>query len=180
MPKPAEMLENPVQMAVIGAAHGIRGEVKVRSFAEDPAALGRYGPLQAGDGRRFTVRGVRQAGQSVVVRFAEIADRTAAEALSGTALFVDRSALPDDLEDEEFYQADLVGLDAFDAEGEAVGTVLAVHDFGAGIILELRLAGGRGAMVPFTKAAVPSVEIAARRITVDPAAAGLVESGDEA
>ena len=96
-------------MAVIGAAHGIKGELRVKSFTADPLALGDYGPLHARDGRRFEVLDVRPAGTVVVVRFKGVTDRTAAEALNGTELFVDRSALPEAADEEEFYHADLVG-----------------------------------------------------------------------
>jgi 16S rRNA processing protein RimM len=170
----------PVQMAVIGAAHGIRGEVKVKSFTADPFAFGEYGPLTTADGRRMTVAGVRQSGGAVIAKFAEVADRTAAEKLSGTALFVDRSALPEPDDEEEFYQADLVGLAARAPGGEAIGTVTAVHDFGAGDILELRLTAGGTAMIPFTRLAVPQIDMAGRTLTVDPVAAGLVEGEEPA
>lgn len=170
---------NPIQMAVIGAAHGIKGEVKLKSFTGDPAAIGDYGPLFAEDGRRFTIETLRPAGSSIVVKFKEVRDRTAAETLSGTALHVDRAALPDDLDEEEFYQADLIGLGVVDLEGAAIGKVQAVHDFGAGDILDIRKVSGGSVMVPFTKAAVPAVDIAAGRLTVDPVAAGLVDDGKE-
>jgi 16S rRNA processing protein RimM len=170
---------NPIQMAVIGAAHGIKGEVKLKSFTGDPAAIGDYGPLFAEDGRRFTIETLRPAGSSIVAKFKEVRDRTAAETLSGTALHVDRAALPDDLDEEEFYQADLIGLGVVDLEGAAIGKVQAVHDFGAGDILDIRKALGGSVMVPFTKAAVPAVDIVAGTLTVDPVAAGLVDDGKE-
>jgi hypothetical protein len=103
--------EPDILMAVIGAAHGIRGELRVKSFAADPLALGDYGPLRTKDGRVFTVETIRPAKGAVIVGFAEVADRNQAETLAGTELFVAREALPDDLEEEEFYHADLVGLD---------------------------------------------------------------------
>src|SRR5690606_18320146 len=98
-----------LQMAVIGAPHGIRGEVRVKTFTGDPLALGDYGPLRAADGRKFTVASIRPAKNVVVVRFKEITSRDAAEAVTGIELFIDRAALPDDLEDDEFYHADLIG-----------------------------------------------------------------------
>ncbi len=167
-------------MAVIGAPHGIRGELRVKSFAAEPEALGDYGPLSAKDGRRFTVKSARSQGNVVVVAFREVADRTAAEALSGLELFVPRAALPNDLEEEEFYQTDLVGLAVFDEAGEAFGTVVALHDFGAGDIIEIAPPSGRPVMVPFTRAAVPEVDVAAGRLTIDREAAGLAGDGDEA
>lgn len=173
------MAETDILMGVIGAAHGIKGEVRVKSFAADPVALGDYGPLRTKDGRIFTVKTIREAKEVVIVRFAEVADRNAAEALSGVELFVDRAALPDDLEEEEFYHADLVGLDVVDETGAGLGTVLAVHDFGAGDILEVRPKGGKSLMVPFTRAAVPEISLADRRVRIDAAAAGLLPGEDE-
>lgn len=168
----------PVQMAVIGAPHGIRGELRVRSFTADPLALADYGPLHAEDGRRFEILDIRLQKDMVVVRFNGVADRTAAEALTGTALFVDREALPDDLEEEEFYHADLIGLAVFGPDGAPIGKVVAIQDFGGGEILEIARGGRATAMVPFTRAAVPEIDIAAGRLTVDPIAAGLAEEGD--
>lgn len=173
------MAETDILMGVIGAAHGIKGEVRVKSFAADPVALGDYGPLRTKDGRFFTVKTIRAAKEVVIVRFAEVADRNAAEALSGVELFVDRAALPDDLEEEEFYHADLVGLEVVDEEGAAIGTVLAVHDFGAGDILEVRPKGGKSLMIPFTRAAVPEISLADGRLRIDAAAAGLLPGEDE-
>jgi 16S rRNA processing protein RimM len=165
---------DPVLMAVIGAPHGVKGELRVRSFTGDPMALGDYGALVAGDGRRFTVAAIRPQKDVVVVRFAEVADRTAAEALTGTELFVDRSALPAGLDQDEFYVADLVGLAVEDLEGRSLGRVSAVHNFGGGDIVEI-VGEGRGTvMVPFTVAAVPAVDLKAGRLVVDPQAAGLL------
>ncbi|MBZ9737006.1 ribosome maturation factor RimM [Mesorhizobium sp. CA18] len=177
MPK----LENPVQMAVIGAAHGIKGELRVKTFTGDPLALADYGPLYARDGRAFQITDIRPAGTVVVVRFKGVGDRNAAEALAGTELFVDRSVLPDDGEEDEFYHADLIGLDVRDDTG-VIGRVVAVHNFGGGDILDVTLAGRKGVLIPFTQAAVPHVSIADGFVEVNPQAAGLVEDeeGDEA
>jgi 16S rRNA processing protein RimM len=171
-------LKNPVQMAVIGAAHGIRGEVRVRSFAANPAGLGDYGPLHDEAGRAFEVASARRAKEVSIVHFKGIATREAAEALNGTALFVERSALPADLEEEEFYHTDLIGLAVRDESGVEIGTVSAIHDFGAGDILEVRRDGGPSIMIPFTRAAVPEVAPARGLIRVDSVAAGLVEDED--
>lgn len=173
------MKETDILMGIIGAAHGIKGEVRVKSFAADPGGLGDYGPLRAKDGRTFTVKMIRPAKEVVIVRFAEVPDRNAAEALSGVELFVDRAALPDDLEEEEFYHADLVGLDVFDENGAAIGTVLALHDFGAGDILEVRPKGGKSLMVPFTRAAVPEISLVGRCMRIDSKAAGLIDDEPE-
>ena len=170
--------QNPVQMAVIGAAHGIKGELRVKTFTGEPMALADYGPLYARDGRAFQIIDIRPANTVVVVRFKGISDRNAAEALAGTELFVDRSMLPDDGEEDEFYHADLVGLEVRDDTNAAIGKVVAVHNFGGGDILDVTLAGRKGVLVPFTQAAVPEVSIADAFLRIDLAAAGLVEDED--
>lgn len=172
-------LKNPIQMAVIGAAHGIRGEVRVKTFTGDPLALGDYGALYAKDGRAFEVIDIRPANTVVVVRFKGVNDRNAAEALAGTELFINRSALPDEEDEDEFYHADLVGLAVRDETGEAIGKVSAVHNFGAGDILEVAVGGRKGVMIPFSQAAVPEVSVAGGFVRVDAAAAGLIDSDDE-
>ncbi|MEP5757137.1 MAG: ribosome maturation factor RimM [Nitratireductor sp.] len=169
--------ETPVQLAVIGAAQGIKGAVRVKTFTGDPMALAEYGPLYDETGRRFDILDLRPHKAMLVARFKGISDRSAAEALNGTALFVDRGALPDDLEEEEFYHADLVGLDAVDREGATVGTVKAVLNFGGGDILDITRPGGGSVLVPFTKAAVPSVDLGGRAVVLDRIAAGLDDTG---
>jgi 16S rRNA processing protein RimM len=168
-------VKNPVQMAVIGAAHGIRGELRVKTFTGDPLALGDYGPLHSSDGRSFEVLDIRPAGNVVVVRFKGVADRNAAEALNGTELFVDRSALPDDAEEGEFYHTDLVGLAVRDETDETVGKVTSVQNFGGGDILEITHSGTKGVLIPFTQAAVPVVDIAGGFVRIDTVAAGLTD-----
>lgn len=165
--------ENPVQLGVIGAAHGIRGEVRVKVYTEDLAALGGYGPLFTGDGRALVVKDIRPAKGIAIVRFEGVTSRNEAEALNGEALFVDRSALPEDLEDEEFYHTDLIGLTVLDETGKTIGKVVAIHDFGAGDLLEVRPASGPTHMIPFTRDAVPKIELSEGVIRVDSMAAGL-------
>ena len=172
-------LKNPVQMAVIGAPHGVRGEVRVKTFTADPLALGDYGPLSDEQGRIYTVAALRPAKNVLVARFREIDSRDKAEAATGTALYVERSALPEDLEDDEFYHADLIGLAVRDEADNQIGTVTAMHDFGGGDIIELALHGRRSAMVPFTLAAVPEIAIAEGFIRIDSVAAGLVDSDED-
>lgn len=171
-------LNNPVQMAVIGAAHGIKGELRVKSFTGDPLALADYGPLFAKDGRKFAITDIRPANNVVVVRFKGINDRNAAEALTGTELFVDRAVLPDDGGDDEFYHADLVGLKVRDDTGAEIGRITAVQNFGGGDLLEIAVDGRHEILVPFSAAAVPEVAIAGGYVRVDPAAAGLVDTDD--
>ncbi|CAN7503345.1 ribosome maturation factor RimM [Aminobacter sp. LjRoot7] len=171
--------QNPIQMAVIGAAHGIKGELRVKTFTGDPLALADYGPLYAKDGRAFEIATIRPANEVVVVRFKGVADRNAAEALTGTELFVDRSALPDDGDEGEFYHADLVGLQVRDETGAPVGKVFAVQNYGGGDILEIQYQGRKGVLIPFTQAAVPVVDVAGGFVTIDTVAAGLVDDEDD-
>jgi 16S rRNA processing protein RimM len=173
-------LENPILMATIGAPQGLRGEVRVRSFTEDPTALGDYGHLRSEDGRVFEILEIREAKTVVIVRFRGINDRDTAEALNGLELFVERDNLPDDeLEDDEFYYADLEGLEAVDKDGNSYGTVTAVHDFGAGDLLELKGPGRRPALIPFSEAAVLEIDLENGKILIDPQAAGLIDDPDE-
>ena len=152
----------------ITGAHGVRGLVRLRSFTDDPAAVVAYGPLtdEAGQ-RRFVVHLQSPAKDAWIARIDGVSDRTAAEALRGTRLYVERAALPATDEDE-FYHADLLGLRADRTEGGVLGTVTAVHDFGGGTMLEVRLDCGRTVALPFTLAVVPVVDIAAGRVVVEP------------
>ncbi|AYD02879.1 ribosome maturation factor RimM [Neorhizobium sp. NCHU2750] len=173
-------LENPILMATIGAAQGLRGEVRVRSFTADPIALGDYGHLYSEDGRDFEILEIREAKTVVIVRFRGINDRNAAEALNGLELFVERDNLPDDeLDEDEFYYADLEGLEAVDAEGKSYGTVSAVFDFGAGDLLELKGPGRRPTLIPFSETAVLEIDLEAGKILIDPDAAGLIEDPND-
>ncbi|MCX7303005.1 MAG: ribosome maturation factor RimM [Hyphomicrobiales bacterium] len=164
-------------MAVIGAAHGIKGELRVKTFTGDPLALGSYGPLHAGDGRMFEVAAIRAAGEVAVVRFKGVSDRTMAESLTGIELFVDRSALPPG-EEDEFYHTDLVGLAVRDESGVDAGRVTGIQNFGGGDILEITFHGRKGLLIPFSRASVPEVDVAAGFIRVDTIAAGLAEDAD--
>ncbi|MBW6423994.1 ribosome maturation factor RimM [Rhizobium sp. XQZ8] len=173
-------LENPVLMATIGAAQGLRGEVRVRSYTADPTALGDYGNLHTEDGRVFEILEVREAKNVVVVRFRGINDRNAAETLAGLELFIERENLPDEeLEEDEFYYADLEGLEAVDQDGKSYGTVSAVYDFGAGDLLELKGPGRRPALIPFSEAAVLEIDLEGGKILIDPQAAGLTENPED-
>ncbi len=170
-----------VCIAQFGAAHGVRGEVRLKSFTADPMDVTRYGELELEDGSRsFRIEAARPQKDMLVVRLAGVRDRTEAETLTNLRLFVPRERLPAP-EDGEFYYADLVGLTATTKDGEAFGTVIAVHDFGAGDILEIRPAAGPTVMLPFTEAAVPVVDVAAGKLVVDPPAetAGEPQSKDQ-
>ena len=112
--------------------------MRIKTFTGDPLALAGYGPLFARDGRVFEILAIRPQGTVVVARLKGVDDRSAAEALNGTELFIERATLPEELEEEEFYHADLVGMDVLDERGERIGKVSAVQNFGAGDILEIR------------------------------------------
>ncbi len=173
-------LKNPVLMATIGAAQGLRGEVRAKTFTTEPEGLGDYGNLHSEDGRVFEVLEIREAKGMAVVRFKGVNDRNAAEALRGVELYIERDNLPDELlEDDEFFYADLEGLEAFDAEGKSYGIVSAIFDFGAGDLLELKGPGKRPVLIPFSETAVLEIDMDANRILVDPVAAGLVEDDED-
>ena len=152
----------------ITGAHGIRGDVVIESFTQEPGDIASYGPLASEDGnRQFHLKVIRVTPRGVIARIAGVADRTGAEALKSVALYVARSRLPAANEDE-FYRADLVGLRAEDAEGNVVGSVVAVLNFGAGDLLELRLADTKTTeVIPFSNQFVPVVDVAGGRVVVD-------------
>lgn len=169
-------LENPILMATLGTAQGLRGEVRARSYTADPTALGEYGNLYSADGRAFEVLEIRENKTVVIIRFRGINDRDAAEALNGLELFIDRSKLPDDeLDDDEFYYADLEGLEVVDGQGVGYGVVSGVYDFGAGDLLELKGPGKRPVLIPFSEAAVLEIDLEGGKVLIDPMAAGLID-----
>jgi len=161
-------MKNRICVARIGAAHGTGGEVRLWPFTTRAEAVAAYGPLQTADGTRaFEIEALRPARDFLVARLKGVTDRTAAERLRNTDLYVPRERLPAP-EPEEFYYADLIGLRAEDPAGRPIGGVVAVHNFGAGDILEIApSSGGDTMMVPFLTAAVPRVEVAIGRIVVD-------------
>jgi 16S rRNA processing protein RimM len=151
----------------ISAAHGLKGEVLVKTYTGAPQDIAAYGPLESEDGgRRVALKVMRVTPKGVIARIAGVGDRTAAEALAGLRLYVERAALPP-ADEGEFYHADLLGLTAVSEDGTTVGEVVAVENYGAGDLLEIRLAGtGRTELVPFTDAFVPTVDLAGRRVVV--------------
>jgi 16S rRNA processing protein RimM len=154
-------------VARFGAPHGVRGEIKLWSFTGDPLAIIEYEPLQSADGRTFELESVRPQKDFLVARVAGVSDRDAAEALCNLDLYVPRDRLPAIDEDETWYVSDLIGLAAHDANNAAVGTVTAVHNFGAGDVLEIApAAGGPTLMLPFTAETVPQVDIGSGRLVV--------------
>lgn len=160
-----------ILLGVIGRAHGVRGLVHVTSHTADPAALTGYGPLSDPTGRRFTLRwvgeGIAEVSEVVGAASVKVACRTAAERLTNTKLFIERDRLPPP-EPDEYYLADLIGLAALDADGQRVGTVSAVHDYGAGVSLEISRDQAGSLLVPFTVACVPDVNIAVGCVTIAP------------
>jgi 16S rRNA processing protein RimM len=158
-----------VCVAHIGAAHGLKGEVRLYSFTEEPEAFARYGPLQTADGaRRFDIEKLRAAKDHFIAKLSGIDDRNAAEALRDVELYVPRTRLPEPEDAETFYHADLIGLSVVGRTGEALGSVVALHNFGAGDLLEIALKDGSTVLLPFTETAVPIVDVAGGRIVVAP------------
>jgi 16S rRNA processing protein RimM len=156
-------------VAQIGAAHGTSGEVRLWSFTADPAAVKDYGPLESEDGTaQFEIEALRPARNHLVARLSGVRDRAQAEQLANLRLYVPRDRLPPAAPDE-FYHADLIGLAAHDLNGRKVATVVAIQNFGAGDLLELRAAGeSETVLLPFTTATVPVVDIAGGRVVIDP------------
>jgi len=153
------LAHNVLLAAVIGA-QGLKGEVKVKLFTATPDALPRYGVLHTGDGRRFKITAFRPAKEGeAVIAFEGVRDRNQAEALKGTELFVERAALPETGE-EEFYHADLIGLEVRDSEGRVLGKVSGLHNFGASDVLEFARPDGDSVHLAFTKETVPVLNIA--------------------
>lgn len=156
MPDPRKIL-----MGRIGAAHGIKGEVRITSFTEDPLALASYGPLETDrPGLAITIAKARLAKTVLIASLQGVTDRNAAERLNGVSLYVDRDRLAA-TEDDEFYHADLIGLAVHEPDGSVLGTITAVTNFGADDLLDVKLAqGGKSVFVPFTRAVVPEVRVA--------------------
>lgn len=140
-------MTDQVILAAVAGAHGVGGEVRLKLFAEGLDSLKRQKILYAG-GRVLTLKAVKPGSAGAIARFAEIADRSAAEALRGTLLTVPRDALPP-LEEGEYYHADLLGLPCVDAEGATLGRVSAVENFGAGDLLEIERPNGTRTLIPF-------------------------------
>ena len=186
--RPASPLPNPppptgegqpsICVGVVTGAHGVHGAVRVKSFTAVPEAIARYGPLADETGeRRWRLRVIGAGKGVLIVQLADVGDRNRAEALRGVRFYLPRAALPPTAA-EEYYHADLIGLEAVLVSGARLGEVRAVHDFGAGDTLEIVRPQGPPAMVPFTRAVVPDVDIAAGRLLVDPPP-GLIEAARE-
>lgn len=166
----AQAGDNKLLMGRIGAAHGIKGEVRIQSFTEDPLALASYGPLSTNKpGLTIKILAARTTTNVLVARLEGVNDRNAAEKLNGVELYVDRALLPDTEDDDDFYHADLIGLKARLADGSEIGEVMAVPNFGAGDLLEIRdPRSGDTYLYPFSKAVVPEVRVADGYLLIDP------------
>ncbi|HEY6656660.1 MAG TPA: ribosome maturation factor RimM [Methyloceanibacter sp.] len=156
------MPEKPdrVLLGEIGRPQGLQGEVRIRSFTAEPGAIADYGPLEDETGTRlFEIESLRVTPKALSARLKGVESRGQAEALTGTKLYVPRSRLPE-REEDEWYHSDLIGSAALDPDGAAIGTVIAVHNFGAGDLLEIRPASGAATvLMPFTRETVPEVDV---------------------
>jgi 16S rRNA processing protein RimM len=164
-----EAVGTRICVAKFGAAHGVRGEIRLWPFTEEPLAVTSYGPLESQDGtRRFEIEAARAAKDHLVARIKGVTTRTDAERLNGLELYVARDKLPP-VEDDEFYHADLIGLAAVTADEIRLGRIVAVHNFGAGDIIEIASdEGGDSLLLPFSNAVVPTVDVKAGRAIIIP------------
>lgn len=167
-----------VCLGQIGAPHGVRGEVRLRSFTAEPEAIAAYGPLQTEDGRAIAIESLRPAKDHFVATLSGIQDRDAAAQLANAKLYVPRERLPRLADPEEFYHSDLIGLAVVDRGGQRLGSVVAIHNFGAGDLLELRLdTSSKTELLAFNDANVPRVDIAGGKIVLDERAIALLTAG---
>ena len=165
-----------VCIGAVAGAHGVRGNVRIKPFTDAPEDVAAYGPVtDAGGARAFDLTLVGRSGGAVIARLTGIEDRDAAEALKGLRLHVPRERLPAP-EKDEFYHADLIGLGVVDTAGRTAGTVKALHDFGAGDLIEIRRPDGRLVLLPFTRTAVPAIDLTAGEVTVEAAQLAAAEA----
>jgi 16S rRNA processing protein RimM len=170
-------MPSQICVARIGAAHGVRGAVKLWTFTEDPLAVTRYGPLATKDGlHQFELAQAREAKGHLVATFKGVTTRNEAERLNGLELYIARNKLPA-TDKDEYYHADLIGLAAITTTGEPLGKVIAIHNFGAGDIIEIAPPAGTTIMLPFSNAVVPTVDVPSGRVTI--ALPEEIEGGDE-
>jgi 16S rRNA processing protein RimM len=159
-------MSRDILLAAVIGAQGLKGEVKVKTFTADPGALARYGVLHDAKGRIYEIAEFRPSKPGeAVMSFKGVGDRNGAEALKGVELFVKRTALPA-TGANEFYHADLIGLEAFDSEGRLVGKVAAIHNFGAGDVIAISRSDGDEVLLAFTAETVPEIDIEAGRIRI--------------
>lgn len=160
--------DNLVLMGIFGAAVGLKGEIRLKSYTQEPTDIAEYSPLLARDGRTFEITSIREANEVVIVRIKGLANRTDAEKLTNLELFVPREKLGETEDEDEFFHADLIGLRAETEAGKVLGTVAALYDFGAGDMIEIKRRAAKPLVYPFTKAVVPVVDIAGGRIVIAP------------
>jgi 16S rRNA processing protein RimM len=157
-----------VLLGEIGAAQGLKGEVRIRSYTEEPASIASYGPLQDETGRKIEIESLRVTPKALIARIKGVTTRAAAEALARTKLYISRAKLPAKA-DEEWYHADLIGLEAQARDGALLGEVVAIQNFGAGDLLEVKpTSGGATVLVPFTRDTVPEIDVEGGRLTLVP------------
>lgn len=160
--------EDHVLVGEIGGPQGLKGEVRIRSYTEEPHSITAYGPLQDENGRAIEIESLRSTPKALIARVKGVTTREAAEALARTKLYVAREMLPA-REEEEWYHADLIGLAALGQDGAALGQVVAIHNFGAGDLLEIKPAsGGATVLVPFTRDTVLEIDVEGGRLTIAP------------
>jgi 16S rRNA processing protein RimM len=169
-------MDDKVLVGVFGAPHGVRGEIRLKSFMQDPLSIADYGALSDGAGRSYDIIAARSVKDDLLVaRVKGVSDRGAAQKLTNEKLYLAREKLPPP-EEDEFYCSDLIGLRAETPEGALIGTIVAVPNYGAGDILEIAPPAGETLLLPFTRAVVPEIDLAGGKVTVAPP----VEADDEA
>jgi 16S rRNA processing protein RimM len=157
-----------VLLGEIGAAQGLKGEVRIRSYTEEAASITSYGPLQDETGQRIEIESLRATPKALIARIKGVTTRSAAEALLHTKLYMLREMLPERPE-EEWYHADLIGLQALSQDGAQLGEIVAIQNFGAGDLLEVKpKCGGATVLVPFTRDTVPEIDAEGGRLTLVP------------
>ena len=171
--------QDRVCLGVVAGARGLKGELRIKSFTEVAADVAGYGPVVTDDGQTLTLNVIGEAKGVIVACTEGVTDRTQAEKLKGQRLYVARDALPATQDEDEFYHADLIGLDVVDETEQPCGTVIALYNFGGGDIIDVRRPAGRSVMVPFTMAAVPVIDTAAGRIVVDSSALTQGDAGPD-
>jgi 16S rRNA processing protein RimM len=173
------MTDKQILLGRIIGPHGVKGEVKIKSFTADPLDVASYGSVAAPDGRRFKLLRTRLQGDVVIAAIKGIADRNTAETLKGVELSVARDDLPE-TGDDEFYQADLIGVAVYDEGGDKVGEVAGFQHFGAGDLLEIKRAGGGTTFVPFADSMVPHVDVEAGRVVLSESGIAVLNADDAA
>jgi len=172
------MADKQILLGRIIGPHGLKGEVKIKSFTADPLDIASYGPVTAGDGRLFRLVNPRLQGEVVIAGLKGVTDRNVAETLKGVELKVDRDDLPE-TDDGEYYEADLIGLAVFDEGGDKVGEALGLQNFGAGELLEIKRTTGSTAFVPFADSMVPEVDVEKGRIVLSETGLAVLTADDQ-